>query len=122
MSISGENLFRLSPELDFQTEKNEYLTFFPLNYNEISTELQTLDDNQKNSFNLVFGFSYIDSSLKIDENKEHSKKEYKCEELNCDKKYKTKENLKLHILNIHLGVKPYVCNFCSRRFSHRNGN
>jgi len=39
----------------------------------------------------------------------------------CDKVYRTKENLKLHILNIHLHLKPYECNYCSRRFSHRNG-
>lgn len=39
----------------------------------------------------------------------------------CMKTFKTEENLKLHILNIHQNVKPYCCSFCEKRFSHRNG-
>ncbi len=46
---------------------------------------------------------------------------FKCEYVGCDKAYKSKENLNLHIKNIHLKVKPYQCSFCSSRFSHRNG-
>lgn len=44
---------------------------------------------------------------------------FKCP--NCNKSYKSKENLNLHIKNKHLGLKPYSCDFCSSKFSHRNG-
>lgn len=47
---------------------------------------------------------------------------FKCEVKNCNKAYKSKENLNLHFRNKHLGEKPYQCRFCSSRFSHRNGN
>jgi hypothetical protein len=46
---------------------------------------------------------------------------YKCTYENCYKGYKSKENLTLHIKNIHLKQKPYQCNFCTSVFSHRNG-
>ncbi len=39
----------------------------------------------------------------------------------CEKSYKSKENLTLHIKNIHLKEKPYSCKYCSSVFSHRNG-
>jgi hypothetical protein len=44
---------------------------------------------------------------------------FKCE--TCSKSYKSKENLNLHVKNKHLGLKPYNCDFCDSRFSHRNG-
>ena len=50
------------------------------------------------------------------------KKLFVCEYQNCDKQYKAKENLSLHIKNIHLKIKPYKCRFCALNFSHRNGN
>lgn len=40
----------------------------------------------------------------------------------CEKSYKSKENLSLHFKNKHLGLKPYPCDFCGAKFSHRNGN
>ena len=46
---------------------------------------------------------------------------YKCDYEDCNKIYKSKENLKLHIKNIHLKEKPYSCRFCDSLFSHRNG-
>ena len=46
---------------------------------------------------------------------------YKCLEIGCHKLYKSKENLNLHKQNIHEGIKPYECLYCSLRFSHRNG-
>lgn len=49
----------------------------------------------------------------------HKKKFFKC--VLCTKIYKSKENLNLHRLNIHMNHKPYKCSMCSRRFSHRNG-
>jgi hypothetical protein len=48
-------------------------------------------------------------------------KMHKCDYENCNKAYKSRENLNLHVKNKHLGIKPYQCNFCSSRFSHRNG-
>jgi hypothetical protein len=46
---------------------------------------------------------------------------YKCTHEGCDKAYKSKENLTLHVKNIHLKEKPYSCGFCKAVFSHRNG-
>lgn len=46
---------------------------------------------------------------------------YHCKYEGCTSKYKTKENLRLHIKNIHLKIKPYKCGFCELKFSHRNG-
>lgn len=48
-------------------------------------------------------------------------KTFHCEYINCGKIYKSKENLVLHIKNIHLKLKPYRCRFCDSSFSHRNG-
>jgi hypothetical protein len=46
---------------------------------------------------------------------------FKCFFENCGKVYKSKENLNLHIRNIHYNQKPYKCRFCGAVFSHRNG-
>jgi len=46
---------------------------------------------------------------------------HKCEYAGCEKAYKSRENLNLHIRNKHLGEKPYQCRYCISRFSHRNG-
>jgi hypothetical protein len=48
-------------------------------------------------------------------------KYFKCDVFGCDKVYRSKENLTLHIKNIHLNLKPYKCRFCNSTFSHRNG-
>ncbi len=50
-----------------------------------------------------------------------STKMYKCDDLDCNKSYKSKENLTLHIKNIHQNIKPYSCKYCKSVFSHRNG-
>jgi hypothetical protein len=47
---------------------------------------------------------------------------FKCSFECCSKAYKSKENLNLHVKNKHLNIKPYSCDFCNSRFSHRNGN
>ena len=48
-------------------------------------------------------------------------KEFRCSNEGCNKIYKTRENLKLHVMNIHQKCKPYKCLFCEAFFSHRNG-
>ena len=53
------------------------------------------------------------------ENTTEDKKYYSC--TLCEKLYKSKENLNLHHMNIHLNLKPYKCKICDKRFSHRNG-
>lgn len=52
---------------------------------------------------------------------ENKKLFYDCFYEGCKKIYKSKENLNLHIKNIHLKEKPYVCKYCPAQFSHRNG-
>lgn len=49
-------------------------------------------------------------------------KAYKCSYPNCSKVYKSRENLNLHVKNIHNMLKPYKCQYCLAIFSHRNGN
>lgn len=39
----------------------------------------------------------------------------------CEKQYKSRENLFFHIQNVHLKKKPYSCKLCKNAFSHRNG-
>lgn len=60
-----------------------------------------------------------------DDDNEHigkgSKKKWKCSYKGCSKIYCSKENLNLHIQNIHWKLKPYKCYYCDLRFSHRNG-
>ena len=49
------------------------------------------------------------------------KKSFSCDIDNCLKTYKSRENLNLHVKNIHHKIKPYNCRFCEASFSHRNG-
>lgn len=39
----------------------------------------------------------------------------------CTKTYRSKENLNLHIMNIHLHKKPFSCQHCTKKFSNRMG-
>lgn len=50
-----------------------------------------------------------------------SKVDLYCHFFPCMKVFKSRENLDLHILNIHLKIKPFSCEFCEKKFSHRNG-
>ena len=69
---------------------------------------------------------YEDNSNKIDEKKEDKnipkQSVFKCNFSNCNKSYRSKENLTIHIQNKHIGIKPFKCSFCSSMFSQRNGN
>jgi hypothetical protein len=53
--------------------------------------------------------------------KKKTKNEFLCHFYPCTKIYKSRENLDLHIQNYHLNLKPYQCELCEKRFSHRNG-
>lgn len=55
------------------------------------------------------------------DNSNESEKMLNCTYEDCPKSYRTKENLMLHIKNVHLQIKPYECSYCSSKFSHRNG-
>ena len=129
MSVCEENLFQI-PYNKENKLKDEPVSYFPINFNELLTESQTIGDLTPSNLNQHFILKdpikkEINSNQFLKENiqkeKSSSIREFKCEENGCDKVYRTKENLKLHILNIHLHLKPYECSYCSRRFSHRNG-
>jgi hypothetical protein len=65
---------------------------------------------------------HFEKHIKSHENpKNYLERVFKCVEINCGKVYKSKENLVLHIKNIHMNIKPYKCKFCNNSFSHRNG-
>jgi hypothetical protein len=53
--------------------------------------------------------------------KRTSNVELVCHFFPCMKTFKSRENLDLHILNIHLKMKPFECEYCDKKFSHRNG-
>ncbi len=59
-----------------------------------------------------------EEELKSNNKKKYNLKLFICF---CGKIYRSKENLILHYKNIHLGKKPYKCEFCNCSFSHRNG-
>ena len=45
---------------------------------------------------------------------------YRCDE--CEKSYKRKENLDLHVLKEHKGIIPFKCRFCNEAFKQRKSN
>lgn len=59
--------------------------------------------------------------LRILGEKRAGKNDLVCHFYPCMKAFKSRENLDLHILNIHLKIKPFTCDFCEKKFSHRNG-
>ena len=74
-----------------------------------------LSDESERSF---YSLDYHNQSM-ISISKSSNGKSFTCKD--CNKTYKSKENLTLHIKNIHLKQKPYNCKYCSAVFSHRNG-
>ena len=72
--------------------------------------------------------NFPDAQLKVSSqsqilfrNKGKKAKVFQCPITNCFKQYKSRENLNLHVKNIHEATKPYKCRFCAHTFSHRNG-
>ena len=131
MSIYEENLFQIPENKNKIKDDPLSFSYSPINFNELLTDSHTADDNNPANSNQIVEpkdkkkNEIIPKSRKkqnrVRERKDSGEREFKCEEKGCSKVYRTKENLKLHILNIHLRLKPYECNYCSRRFSHRNG-
>jgi hypothetical protein len=76
--------------------------------------LSIIDNNIFNSHPKTL----YEENKKINEKKKYNLKLFICF---CGKIYRSKENLILHFKNIHLGKKPYKCEFCNCSFSHRNG-
>ena len=75
----------------------------------------------ENDFNLNPTSIQPEAEIEIPSSQRRKHKVYKCEYANCNKIYRSKENLNLHIQNIHQKLKPYQCSYCPMKFSHRNG-
>ena len=97
----------------FFNDNEEGTSFFSINSPSSSDALVRFDCNSSISTE-----SDDDDNVTAETN---NKKQWKCTYDNCAKAYCSKENLKLHIQNVHLNEKPYPCYFCNLRFSHRNG-
>jgi uncharacterized Zn-finger protein len=99
-----------------ETNKKFYTKFV-----EIPQKIEKKDEEHKCFFQKCMRTFLTSNHLK-DHLKSHMTfKTFHCQFDNCGKIYKSKENLVLHIKNIHLKLKPYRCRFCDSSFSHRNG-
>jgi hypothetical protein len=129
-----------SPQMSFYSEmlpvkSNESFSSFALGESYLSENIKTsstlspveLPNDQPNNKHFVCSYENCKKSFKfkwiLDRHflSHKSAKLYKCTYRGCIKSYKSKENLTLHVKNIHLKEKPYSCKFCSSLFSHRNG-
>ncbi len=95
-----------------------------INIDDQSPFLNSVEDSYS-SYRCIFNKceAILENKIDLEEHcSRHIKtKHFKCEVNGCEKIYRSKENLTLHIKNIHLNLKPYKCRFCSSTFSHRNG-
>jgi hypothetical protein len=110
-----------------QDDKQDILNINTDNYDniiEIHSTLHIKEDSEL-SYTCIFdncGAILVNKLELEDHCSKHIRTKYfKCEVNACEKIYRSKENLTLHIKNIHLNLKPYKCSFCSSTFSHRNG-
>lgn len=79
---------------------------------ECNNQRDSFENNEDKKTNYSNGNKTDSNKLKL----------FKCSYAGCAKAYKSKENMILHMKNIHLKEKPYTCKFCNVSFSHRNGN
>jgi hypothetical protein len=106
--------------LQLQTFLNQYYSFssspYPTTNEKSNSEIeQTRDtsiENEENNNDNIINYSIV---------KQQRKRFFKCDYSNCNKLYRTKENLILHYKNKHLLEKPFKCSYCDMAFSHRNG-
>ena len=86
-------------------------------------KIDSKTESQRNSF--TSNENQILKRIGSDSKKINSPKSCKvsliCHFFPCMKNFKSRENLDLHILNIHLKIKPFNCEYCVKKFSHRNG-
>jgi len=104
-------------EVDNNINNSKYNTIFNIERMKFDMQIDKSEKNFKNKKHIRI----IETQLKKKDELNLKKKEFICHFQNCYKKYKSKENLNLHIKNIHYNIKPYLCRFCSACFSHRNG-
>ena len=120
-----------SPILKLKKEKDNHSTYFQSVFQLELTEIPT--ENEKINLEFLKESSleciYPECGKKL-KNKTTLRKHYIrhfkfmsyfCHFFPCNKIFKTRENLDLHIVNFHIKMKPYICNFCPKEFSHRNG-
>lgn len=95
--------------MDFNENNNK-------NYFEKHIFLGDYYNNKENNLNIE-----MNNNSHQKQNSSHHKMNLKIFICFCGKIYKSKENVILHIKNIHLDEKPYSCEICHTGFSHRNG-
>lgn len=91
-------------------------------YKEEDSPKNSMKQNYKRSKKIKNDKKRKLSSSDKDESSMDRNRSYPCTYKNCNKVYKSKENLNLHVKNKHLNQKPFVCSYCNASFSHRNGN
>ncbi len=102
-------------------EKSTGLTFSPIE------NLEKVEEISK-SFSIEEEQRTEDNSKKIPKKRKNKKRKSKfcdktsiCHFYPCMKKFTSRENLDIHISNIHLKQKPFQCNYCESKFSHLSG-
>ena len=118
----AEQELKLLKDLEFSSGFFKYL----LNLEEEKDELQptilnALADVSTTSTSSGNIQIQRESEIELPSTNRKKQKVYFCEYSNCGKSYRSKENLNLHIQNVHENTKPYQCSYCEMRFSHRNG-
>ena len=109
--------FQIANDLNFSNGFFKYLLESEDKLEAETAETKTCEPNNN------FKFTQISHEVEFEvlTTKKRKIKEFICEIDNCGKVYKSKENLNLHIQNVHENQKPYKCTYCNMRFSHRNG-
>lgn len=107
---------------DIQNENYQNDSNITQSPNPEKEEQKTLDFNEKDKINYLQKkrerSKAKNKKNNLKKNNSKKNKKYICE---CGKIFSTRENKKLHYINVHLNKKPYRCDYCNFEFSHRNG-